>query len=458
MGNVHTRAKPIPQRKGHPIWGSTLDFMRDQKGFILRGHEELGDVFCARVAYIHIYYVRDPEIVNAVNTTHWQDFYKPQRAKKMWAPFLGNGLVPADGPLWKRQHKLIMPAFHKTRVDAYAQTMVEYTEKMLARWQAGSSIDFNDEMTGLTLGVVVRTLFDADVEGDAASIREALLGLNKMLFERMHSIVPVPHWWPSKKNRQVLRAIEEIESVLYRFVEERRRTGADRGDLLSHMALASDEQGRMSEKQLRDEMMTLIFAGHETTAHALTWAWYQLAKHPHKAAKLREEIDRVFAGGKVTLEGLNRLEYAEMVIKEAMRLTPSVWIYGREAQREVRIGDYVFPKGASVTVSPYAMGRNPRIYDDPNEFRPERWTREFERSMPRGAYVPFAGGPRICLGKQFALMEMRAILAVLMQHVQPNIPDGFEPEFITELSMHPGPSGMPAQVRFLPARDQQPAA
>jgi cytochrome P450 len=204
----------------------------------------------------------------------------------------------------------------------------------------------------------------------------------------------------------------------------------------------------MSDKQLRDEAMTLIFAGHETTAHALTWTWYLLAKNPDKVAKIREELGSVLNGRRAEVEDLPNLLYLEMVVKESLRLLPSVWSYARQAQRDLVVEGYDIKKGLTVVISHIAAGRNPKYYDDPLEFRPERWTREFERNLPRGAYVPFAAGPRVCLGKQFAMMEMRMILATILQRVEPNLAEGFEPDFVTELSMHPGKRGMQADVRF----------
>ncbi len=443
----------MPRKKGHWLLGTVREFIENQAEFVLEGHREHGDVFVTRMMHMDSYFVRDPEIVNAVNTTHWQDFHKPKLVKKMWAPFLGKGLVPNDGEDWKRQHKLIMPAFNKKRIDAYAATMVDYTDRMIEHWQTGERRDLRNEMTGLTLAVVGKTIFDADVEDDAEMIREALVELSEELIRQASLQAPMPSWWPSKRNRGKMRAIRSIESVIYRMIAERRASKRDRGDLLSSMALASDEVGGMSDKQLRDESMTLVFAGHETTAHALTWAWYLLATHPKAAAELRNEIDRVVGQRRLEVSDMKSLPYLEAVIKETMRLIPSVWIYGREAQRDVRIGDYVFKKGSAVAISPLALGRNEKYFDRPMEFDPGRWTREFERQLPRGAYVPFAAGPRVCLGKQFAMMEMRVIIGTLLQKVVPNVPAGFEPDFVPELSLNPGPKGMPMDVRF---RGQEP--
>jgi len=214
------------------------------------------------------------------------------------------------------------------------------------------------------------------------------------------------------------------------------------------MVFAADDQGGMSDKELRDELMTLIFAGHETTAHTLTWAWYLLATNRDKLAKAQREVDITLGDKPVGVEDLRDLPYLEMCLKESLRRLPAVWIFGREAQEDLRLGGYFFPKGAILAISPLALGRNAAYFDDPLEYRPERWTREFERSLPRGAYVPFAAGPRVCLGKQFAMMEMRIVLATLIQNVDVNVVDGFEPDFLPELSLHPGERGMQMNVRF----------
>jgi cytochrome P450 len=327
--------------------------------------------------------------------------------------------------------------------------MVDFTERMLDRWKEGERRDMRLELNALALEVVADTLFDIDIgEGDSETIRDALADISKILVTDADKMIPRPDWWPTAESRRKNRAIAKIEEIIRRVHEERRTYQTDRGDLFSHMVFVEDEQGGMSDKQLRDEAMTLIFAGHETTAHALTWTWYLLAKNPDKVAKMREELGQVLNGRRAAVEDLPNLPYLEMVVKESLRLYPSVWAYARQAQRDLVIEGYQIKKGQTITISHIAAGRNPKYYDNPMEFRPERWTREFERSLPRGAYVPFAGGPRVCLGKQFAMMEMRMILGTIVQRIEPNLAEGFEPDFVTELSMHPGERGMQSDVHF----------
>ena len=426
-----------------------MEMIQDRSGFLVDKHEEHGDVFISRALLRDLLFVRDPAVVYGINVTHWSDFYKPDYIKQMWKPFLGNGLVPNDGESWKRQHKRILPGFHKKRVDAYAPTMVEFTERMLDRWQEGERRNMRLELNGLALEVVAATLFDIDIgKEDSKTIREAMGEVSEILVKDADNMVPRPDWWPTASNRRKKRAIGKIEDIIRRVHQERLTNQQDRGDLFSHLVFVEDDQGRMSDKQLRDEAMTLIFAGHETTAHALVWTWYLLAKNPDKVAKMREELESVVGDRRVEVDDLPSLPYLEMVVKESLRLYPSVWAYARQAQRDVVINGYEIKKGQTVTLGHIAMGRNPKYYDKPMEFRPERWTREFERQLPRGAYTPFAGGPRVCIGKQFAMMEMRMILATLVRRLEITIPDGFEPDFVTELSMHPGDRGMPTDVKF----------
>ena len=440
--------KPIPRHKGHWLWGGTFDFQRSPAEFLIEAHEKYGDVFVTRVLTGQSYFIRDPEVVNAINVTHAKHIYKPKVVKQMWKPFLGNGLVPNDGESWKRQHKLLLPGFHKLRIDAYAPTMADYTADMVRGWKDGEQLDLRDEMVELTLRVVAKTLFDTDLAHDSEIIHQAMADIVEALIDHAQTPIPTPRWWPSKRNRRMVRALDSMDGVIERLVAARRQEDKDRGDLMSHAVFATDEQGSMSNKQLRDELMTLIFAGHETTAHTLTWAWYLLATNRDKLAKAQQEIDETIGGRPIGVDDLRDLPYLEMCLKETLRLLPAPWIYAREAQADLRLGDYDFPKGAILAISPLATGRNDKYFDDALEFRPERWTREFERQLPKGAYVPFAAGPRVCLGKQFAMMEMRIILGTLIQNVDINLLEGFEPDFLSEISLNPGERGMQMNVRF----------
>ena len=441
-------AKTMPRHKGHWLWGGTFDFQRNPAEFVLEGHEKYGDVFVTRVLTGQSFFIRDPAVVNAINVTHAKHIRKPKVVKQMWKPFLGQGLVPNDGESWKRQHKLIMPGFHKMRVDAYAPTMAAYTRDMIRGWESGEQRDFRKEILALALRVVAKTLFDTDLAHDSQTVHEAMQDIGEALIDHAQTPIPTPRWWPSERNKRMVRALDAMDGVIERLVSARRKDREDRGDLMSHIVFATDDKGSMSDKQMRDELMTLIFAGHETTAHTLTWAWYLLATNRDKLKEAQREIDQTIGDRPIGVDDLPKLPYLEMCLKESLRRLPAVWIYAREAQRDLRLGDYFFPKGAILAVSPLATGRNPKYFDEPLAYRPERWTREFERQLPKGAYVPFAAGPRVCLGKQFAMMEMRIILGTLIQNIDIQVLEGFEPDFVAELSLNPGERGMPMKVRF----------
>jgi len=441
-------AKTVPRHKGHWLWGGTFDFQRNPAEFVLEAHEKYGDVFVTRVLTGQSFFIRDPAVVNAINVTHAKYIHKPKVVKQMWKPFLGEGLVPNDGESWKRQHKLIMPGFHRVRVDAYAPTMAAYTRDMIRGWKSGEQRDFRKEMLALALRVVAKTLFDTDLAQDSETVHEAMQDIGEALIDHAQTPIPTPRWWPSERNKRMVRALDAMDGVIERLVSARRKDRKDRGDLMSHIVFATDEKGSMSDQQMRDELMTLIFAGHETSAHTLTWAWYLLGTNRDKLKKAQQEIDETIGDRPIGVDDLRKLPYLEMCLKESLRRLPAVWIYAREAQRDLRLGDFFFPKGAILAVSPLATGRNPKYFDRPLEYRPERWTREFERQLPKGAYVPFAAGPRVCLGKQFAMMEMRIVLGTLIQNVDINVLEGFEPDFVAELSLNPGERGMPMQVRL----------
>jgi cytochrome P450 len=268
------------------------------------------------------------------------------------------------------------------------------------------------------------------------------------LIDHAQTPIPAPRWWPSERNRRMVRSLDAMDGVIERLVASRRQQQKDRGDLMSHIVFATDEEGSMSAQQMRDELMTLIFAGHETTAHTLTWAWYLLATHRDKLAKAQREIDETIGDRSIGVDDLRNLPYLEMCLKESLRRLPAVWIYGREAQTDLNLAGYFFPKGSILAVSPLATGRNAKYFDKPLEYRPERWTRDFERQLPKGAYVPFAAGPRVCLGKQFAMMEMRLILGTLIQNVDVNLLEGFEPDIVPQISLNPGERGMQMKVHF----------
>lgn len=445
-------ARAVPRRKGAPLIGSTIDFQKDQLGFVFKLHEEYGDVACTRIANADWYFIRDPDIVHEMNVRRADIFVKPKLAKQIWKLFLGpNSILTQQGAPWQRLHDMIKPGFHRFRIDAYAPVMVQYLQRMVSGYKQGEVRDVRADINNVALEIVGKTLFDTNMEGDTNVVYQAMHDVSEMLVEHINLPLPTPRWWPSPGNRRKIAAIEAIEGVIQRLIAERKAEGADKGDLLSTVVFAKDEAGvAMTPGEMRDNMMTLIFAGHETTAHTLTWAWYLLAKNPDKAQKLYDEVKALVGDRPVDVGDLDKLAYLQQVVKETLRLMPAVWTYMRAPTEEVVIKGYTFPKECVCFISPYVLGRDERSHPNALKYEPERWTREYERNLKKGSFVPFAAGPRVCLGQGFAQMEMKLVLGTMIQNLVPTLAPGFEPDFVPELSLHPGKRGMQISVEFRP--------
>src|SRR5438105_127991 len=373
-----------------------------------------GDIVGIRVVNFRNIFINHPDLIEEVLVGHPRRYIKG-RVLQANRHVLGTGWLTSEGDFRLRQPRLVQPAFNRARINAYAETMVQYTQRMLENWRGGEERDVHREMMRLTLQIVAKTLFDADVARDAQDVGKSLellleLGANfrRTLF--------VPHWVPTPTNLRIKREIAFIESILYRIIAERRASGRDTGDLLSMLLRAQDEDGsRMTDKQLRDETITLCLAGHETTASSLSWTWWLLAQNPVGEARLHAELDQVLGGRTPSLEDFPRLRYTANVITESMRLYPPAWGLARVAIEDHELGGYPVKKGMGVAMAQWVIHRDPRWYDAPEEFRPERWEGDFIKKIPRFAYFPFGGGPRLCIGNNFALMEATLILATVAQ-------------------------------------------
>jgi len=428
------------------VVGSTLDFKDSPLEFVSYVHRAYGDVARFRVGPSYWYLVANPKDIHDMMVKRADIFVKPKIARRLWEKFLGDGLLTAEGDVWRRQNRLMRPAFHRGRIAGYGKVMVEYTHRMIDEWDSGQRIDFDAAMVALTLEIVAKTLFDANVRDDAEVVGEAMHVLNEEMLNHIHMPLPIPRWWPTARNRRKLKAIEDIESIVRNLVQDRRSSGEDRGDLLSTLVFARTDDGdSLSDKEIRDQAMTLFFAGHETTAHAMTWLWYLLARYPDVTKRVQADIDMVTGGEQLCVEHLTQLPYLEWVVKEGMRLMPSVWVFMKEPTQDVVVSGYRIPKGAQIMISPFVTQRDARWYPSPLTFDPERFSPDRVRSIPDGAYIPFSGGRRICLGKNFAMMESRLVIGTLLQRLQPCVPPEHVPVKQGVLSMQPK-GGLPVDV------------
>ncbi|MFL6229677.1 MAG: cytochrome P450 [Pyrinomonadaceae bacterium] len=392
-------------------------FRRDPLNFLTRLAREHGDLVHFHVGGQHAYLVNHPDLIREV-LVNKQDYFHKGRALQRSKRLLGEGLLTSESEYHRRQRRLVQPAFHKKRIESYGDVMTAYAARQSARWQDGAQVDIAREMMHLTLSIVGKTLFDADVESDADDIGSALteiMGLFNLLllpYSEYIEKLPLPHV------RRFERARAKLDRIIYRIVEERRRAPRDAGDLLSMLLGARDEEtdgAGMTDRQIRDEVMTLILAGHETTANALSWTWYLLAQNPEVEARLHAELDEVLDRGQrlPAVTDLARLRYTEQVFAESMRLYPPAWVVGRLAIKDCEIGGYVIPMGALVLVSQYVTHRDARFFPHPDSFEPARWTVETKESRPAYSYFPFGGGARRCAGEGFAWMEGVLLVATI---------------------------------------------
>ncbi len=426
-----TRDRPIapalPGPRGRWLTGHVRDFAADRLGFLTRIAREYGDIVALRFAHRPVVVVNHPDLVEEVLVTRNRQFIK-HFALRMARPTLGNGLLTSEGDFWRRQRRLAQPAFHRERVTAHGAVMVEYAERMLATWSDGRTLDIQDAMMRLTLEIVAKTLFDADVSTDAADASAAMEMLLRSFTARVGKLIPMPDFIPTPVNLRFRRARDRLDRIIHGIIAARRASGEDRGDLLSMLLQAQDDAdtttaggGGMTDVQLRDEAMTLFMAGHETTANTLAWAWLLLSTHPEVEAKLHAELDEVLPDGPPTVADLPRLVYAEHVVTEALRLYPTVWLLGREAIEPTVVGGHRIAKGTTVYMSQWVVHRDPRFFDDPLAYRPERWEEGMARKIHRYAYFPFGGGPRICIGNGFAMMEAVLLLATIARRFRPRV-------------------------------------
>ena len=417
--------------------GVMREFNRDTLGFIERCRD-YGDVVRTRFLWVNAFFLYNPADIETMLTTNARSYRKAQSLR---SPFfhrlVGNGLVTSEGEFWRRQRRLAQPAFHRQRISSYGDIMVQYAQRTIANWRDGEQRDLSRDMTRLTLEIVVKTLFNSDVSKDADHVGQILTSLVKPFASQATLKWILDNRLPTPGHRRYFNAVSEIDRIVFRIIAERRASGYDEGDLLSMLLQAQDDDGtRMSDAQLRDEVMTLFLAGHETTALALSWSWYLLASHPEAEKKFHAELDEVLGGRTPTVADMASLKYTEMIAKEAMRLYPPAYAVGREAIEETEIGGFRVPKGTQLFAFQWVTHRDARFFEDPAAFKPERWTSEKSEQLPKYAYFPFGGGPRQCIGNYFAMMEIVLLLATIGQRFRFALTDE-RVEVLPVLSLRP---------------------
>jgi cytochrome P450 len=399
--------------------------------------EQYGDIAILQVGSRRVVLLNRPEYVEQVLVSQHKTFVKGS-GMPLRGALLGNGLLTSEGDFWLRQRRLAQPAFHRARIEAYGRVMTEYTQRFLESWHDGDAFDLHAQLMHLTLQIVAKTLFDADVTDDAEDIGQAMHVAQEHFMVRRQMLFRLSPNLPTPGNRRFTRAVERLDRTIYRIIDERRASGQDTGDLLSMLLQAQDEDGTgMTDQQLRDEVMTLFLAGHETTSIALSWALYLVTMHPEVETRLLDEIAAVTGGRAPRVEDRPNLRYTEAVVNEAMRLYPPAWRTARLTVHDTTIGGYLIPAGSLVMISQWTLHRDARYFEDPLEFRPERWLDGLEKRLPRFAFFPFGGGRRICIGAPFAMMEAVLLLASIVQRYQFTVKRGHRMTPLPAITLRP---------------------
>jgi cytochrome P450 len=410
--------KSIPRITGLPLLGNLPEFQSDRLELFMRVMRECGDIGCFYFGPYPLIQINHPELMHSLLVEHTYDFDKGEMMHKAIEPLAGKGVFISEGDFHRSQRKLMAPSFQPRHIMHYADTMVRYGEQIQATWRDGEVIDVARQMIHVTMSIIGKVLFDADVMTETEGLGAAIATMLEQATYSLSHLFPIPLSWPTPRSWRTRRALAVLNNRMQQMIDERRASSEERDDFLSILLRAHEEDGTtMSNEQVQSEALTLFNAGHETTATALTWVWYLLATHPDVYRRVQEEVDCVLQGHTPTYEDLPRLPYCLQVFKEALRLYPPAYGVARAALHDVELGDYKIKQGVGVIAAIYAMHRCSAYYPDPERFDPERFTPDNERLLPRYAYLPFGAGPRICLGNHFAMMEGHLLLAALAQRV-----------------------------------------
>lgn len=438
-----TTALRVPPGPSTPARGlarlaSQVGFVLDPLGTVAGRFARYGDLYFVPDDGAGLYVGRHPDHLRDVLVTHASKYAKTHTAFRQLSTVLGDGLLTTDGEVWKRQRRLVQPAFHRARLDEYALAMADETRRALDGWRDGETRDLSRDMMELTLHVVSRTLFGHDVSGEVDAVADAMRVLqSSVMFAEL-----IPPWLPSPPRRRVQRAVATLDGIIHGMIDRRAARGAHDGpaDLLQMLVTAVDAEGDgrgLSRKETRDQLVTLFLAGHETTSHALTWTLYLLSQNPDAERALHAELDAVLAGRAPTAADLDALPYTDQVLRESMRLYPPAYMVARQATDDTELGGYPVPRGAEVVLWIYMTQRDPRWFTDHAAFRPERFSPEEESKLPRFAWAPFGAGPRACIGRAFAMMEARLILAMIAQRFRATLVPGHPVEVMPRVTLMP---------------------
>ena len=433
--------------------GLARRFQKDTLGFIADVMHTYGDIALVKIGPMKLWFINHPELIREVLVNTGKTYRKVPKFVRQFAEVDGNGLVTSSGDLWRRQRRLLQPAFSGRRFEGYANVIVEATQSTLETWKSNETRNLADDMTHLALRIIARILFDTKLDSEVARLGQAVHEISSIYTREAGQLIPLPNWLPIPSKIRKKRAIEILHRQIEEIIARRKSEGGDRGDLLSMLLAAVDTEGDgrgIDDRQIRDEAVTMFNAGHDSSAAALAWLWYLVAKYPEVARRLREEGERVLAGRTPCFADVANLTYGTAVVSETLRLYPPTWaIFPREPTAPVTLGGHSIKPGEWLYISPWGTHRDPRFFPNPLEFQPERFLPERIREIPQHAYIPFGGGPHVCIGNNFAMMEMVLIVHTVLQKFDLKLPPG-TPEAVPEplIAIRPR-GGVPLIVRRL---------
>jgi cytochrome P450 len=430
----HVTAKQPPGPRGHFLLGHLPQFLTRPLALLEECTRTYGDVTRLRAAGMNICVLNHPDLIEEVLVTNSRNFMKPRMST---SAVFGNGLLSSEGEFWRRQRRMMQPAFHRDRLAAYGRITTQFTGRTIAEWSNGEIRDTLEDMSRLTVRIVTRALFGTQLrQSEVEDIgRVCTLALRRSIVRL--GLLPFLGRLPLPGNIRFRREVERLDAIMYRMIDMRRKDESHGDDLLAVLLAATDEEGRMTDRQLRDEATTILMAGHETTATALTWIWYLLSQHPEVELKLAAELHEVLAGREPMPDDLPNLKYCVHVVKESMRIYPTGWTMGRTAMTDCTIGGYAIATDTLLLMSQWTVHRDARWFDRPLEFDPDRWNDGLENRIPRFAYFPFGGGPHRCIGDSLTMMEATLILATIAQRVRLRLVPGHPVEFLPLLTLRP---------------------
>lgn len=446
---VQSPLPPAPPHKEHWLLGGSYYLLQNPIHYLQENRKSMDGIYLITSPIRKAIVVDTPEYVKHVLQDNNKNYTKSLAYKKLLTRLLGKGLLTSEGDFWRKQRRLAQPAFHRDKLALLADDMVKCTEAIITELEAvaGQEVNLAKYMMTVTLDVVAKSMFGSDVSGFVQIVGDEIDYANEQAMKRIKNPLKLPPWVPTPDNIKEQRSLDNLDRIINGIIETRRRSDKKHDDLLQMLMDVEDvDTGeKMSDRQLRDESMTIFLAGHETTALALSWLWYLLEKNPDKAEKLYTEVDTVLQGRIPQLNDLKDLTYIRQVIDETLRLYPSAWAIGRNAKEDDEIGGYRIPADYNVLIPIYIIHRDPSVWENPDDFIPERFAKENQKELHKYAYFPFGGGPRFCIGNNFALMEMQIIVAMLAQRFRFKLQSGKTVEPAQLLTLRPK-GGMPMTV------------